>query len=64
MSAKIQPAGTAHQIPVTPMLSTAENMYARITLVPKEMTVSTTDIPGCCTARYSPYNRNRHPIPQ
>ena len=50
-SASSQPIGTEIQIHVTPIWGIADNAYARITLVPREITVNTTDIPGLCTAR-------------
>ena len=53
-SAKNHPMGTDAQIPLTPIQGTAERVYARATRVPKEMTVSTTDIPGLLIARKYP----------
>lgn len=46
--------GTDHQMPTTPTAGMAERRYARATRVPREMTVSTTLIPGFSSARYSP----------
>lgn len=43
-SAINQPIGIDHQIPTTPI--TRDKTYASTTLIPKEITVSTTDILG------------------
>ena len=43
--------GTDHQIPTTPISGIADRRYASATLVPREITVSTTDIPGFPSAR-------------
>ena len=64
ISARNQPIGTDHHIPVTPISGIAESMYARITLVPNDKKVSMTDIPGFPSALYRPYKRKRHPMPQ
>ena len=50
-SANSHPMGTETQMPVTPIHGTADKRYASATRVPREMTVSTTDIPGRFIAR-------------
>ena len=50
-SASAHPIGVDTQIPVTPIEGMADNTYARTTLVPSEITVSTTDMAGRLMAR-------------
>ena len=51
MSANAHPIGIDHQMPVSPIPGTDASQYERATRVPKESTVSTTDIPGLRMAR-------------
>ena len=46
ISASAHPIGIATQIPVAPISGIAESTYASTTLVPREITVSTTLTPG------------------
>lgn len=53
-SARNQPIGTDIQMPVTPILSMDDNVYASSTRIPSDITVRTTETPGLLTARKYP----------
>ena len=51
MSANAHPIGIDHQMPVSPIPGTDASQYESPTRVPRERTVSTTDMPGFLIAR-------------